>query len=129
MANGLVALKTEVCFNIRKLKQTTSAIIGGNMPDLLSVGYRCQELGFAFHWEPKSTPYFVLPNGKTEVDLHVDHYVPYLFDDGEIARFRSSDTRSRTSLYRFSIVGVRCVRLETAAFPRRDFFASDCFVG
>ena len=36
-------------------------------------------------------PYFVLPDG-TEVDLvdlHVDNYVPYLFDDGDVTMHRA----------------------------------------
>ena len=34
-------------------------------------------------------PYFVLPDG-TEVDLHVDHYVPYLFGDGDVTINRAA---------------------------------------
>ena len=71
-ANGIVTLNTEVTYEIRKFKEITSAVVGKNTPDLLSVGYRCQELGYGFHWEPYQVPYIVLPDGKTEVDLHVD---------------------------------------------------------
>ena len=67
----------------------TSAVVGKNTPDLLSVGYRCQELGYGFHWEPHQVPYIVLPVGKTEVDLHVDQYVPYLLDDWDTAIHKS----------------------------------------
>ena len=45
-------------------------------------------IGF-FHWEPYSVPYIVLPDGKAEVDLHVDQYVPYLLDDGDTAIHKS----------------------------------------
>ena len=84
-ANGIVTLNTEVTYEIRKLKEITSAVVGKNTPDLLSVGYRCQELGYGFHWEPYQVPYIVLPDGKIEVDLHVDQYIPYLLDDGDTA--------------------------------------------
>ena len=84
-ANGIVELDTEVKYRIDKLKETTSAIIGGNTPDLLSIGYRCQELGFGFHWEPHSIPYFILPDKKTEIDLEVENYVPYLYNSGSIS--------------------------------------------
>ena len=63
----------------------TSAVVGKNTPDLLSVGYRCQELGYGFHAKPYQVPYIVLPDGKTEVRLHVDQYVPYLLDGGDTA--------------------------------------------
>ena len=63
-ANGIVELDSEVNFHIDKLKQSTNAVVGLDTPNLLSVGYRCQELGLGFHWEPNSVPYFVLPDGK-----------------------------------------------------------------
>ena len=71
-ANGIVALEKEATYEIQKLKEVTSAVVGKNTPDLLSVCCRCQELGYGFHWEPCQVPYVVLPDGKTEVDLHVD---------------------------------------------------------
>ena len=37
----------------------------------------------------RSVPYFVLLDG-TEVDLHVDHCVPYLFDDGDVTIHRAA---------------------------------------
>ena len=88
-ANGPVELDSEISFWLKKLKQKVNAVVGGDTPDLLSVGYRCQELGFGFHWEPRSVSYFALPDG-TEVDLHVDHYVPYLFDDGDVTIHRAA---------------------------------------
>ena len=51
-------------------------------------------------------PYIVLPDGKTEVDLHVDQYVPYLLDDGD------------TAIHKF------CVSLPCAAF-QSDIFDLD----
>ena len=55
-ANGPVELDSEISFRLRKLKHKVNAAVGGDTPDLLSVGYRCQELGFGFHWEPRSVP-------------------------------------------------------------------------
>ena len=51
-ANGIVTLDKEVTYEIKKLQEVTSAVVGKNPPDLLSIGYRCQELGYGFHWEP-----------------------------------------------------------------------------
>ena len=45
-ANGIVELTNEITFDIEKLKQCTTAVVGNDIPDLLSVGYRCQELGY-----------------------------------------------------------------------------------
>ena len=47
-ANGIVELTNEITFDIEKLKQSTTAVVGKDTPDLLSVGYRCQELGYGF---------------------------------------------------------------------------------
>ena len=93
-ANGLITLDTEVDYRIDELQQTTSAIVGGNTPDLLSVGYRCQELGYGFHWKPYSIPYFVLPDGKTQVTCAVEQYVPYIYDSGDIACHPGSKVKS-----------------------------------
>ena len=49
-ANGIVELADEITLDIAKLKQSTTAVIGTYTPDLLSVGYRCQELGYGFYW-------------------------------------------------------------------------------
>ena len=91
-ANGIVELTNEITFDIEKLQQSTTAVIGKDTPDLLSVGYRCQELGYGFYWPPHSIPYFVLPDGKTEVDLEVDQFVPYLLDTGDTAVHKPSSS-------------------------------------
>ena len=46
-------------------------------PAVLSVGRRCMEHGYAFHWEPWQDPVLICPDGKV-VALEVDQYVPYL---------------------------------------------------
>ena len=38
------------------------------------------ELGYGFHWYPGKSPYITLPDG-TKLVLHVEHYVPYLYDE------------------------------------------------
>ena len=88
-ANGIVTQDKEVIHHKKKLEQVTSAVVGKNTPDLLSIGYRCQDLGYGFLRKPYDVPYIVLPDGKSEVDLHVDQYVPYLLDDGDTAIHKS----------------------------------------
>ena len=47
-------------------------------PAVLSVGRRCQEYGYQFHWPASSSkPYFVTPKGK-KIELTVQDHVPYL---------------------------------------------------
>ena len=89
IANGIVTLDKEVTYEINQLKSMASAVVGKNTLDLLSVGYRCQELEYGFHWEPYQVPYIVLPDGTTEVNLRVDQYVSYLLDHGDTAIHKS----------------------------------------
>ena len=84
-ANWIVELTDEVSFETAKLKQSTTAVVGKYTPDLLPLGYRCQELGYGFYWPPHSIPYLVLPDDKTEVGLEVDQSVLYFLDTGDTA--------------------------------------------
>ena len=46
-------------------------------PDLISVGRRCQEMGYTFHWSPWSKrPYFILPGSTKNVHLQAIGYTP-----------------------------------------------------
>ena len=48
-------------------------------PPVLSVGKRCMEEGYSFHWPSGHNPYLISPDGKRH-DLEVDNVVPYLLD-------------------------------------------------
>ena len=49
-------------------------------PSVLSVGIRCMEENYEFHWERGSAhPYFISPKGK-KIVCHVDQYVPYVIE-------------------------------------------------
>ena len=52
-----------------------------NAPDLISIGRRCLEMGYSFHWPSGSkSPFFVLPESDQRVHLQVVDYLPYLVD-------------------------------------------------
>jgi len=46
-------------------------------PPVLSIGKRCMEEGFAFHWEAGEEPYLVTPDGGC-IALKVDRNIPFL---------------------------------------------------
>ena len=46
-------------------------------PAVLSVGRRCVDFGYSFHWPAGGAPYLVRPDG-ARVELEVEGYVPYL---------------------------------------------------
>lgn len=46
--------------------------------DVLSVGRRCVDMGYEFHWPTGSTrPYFVTPDG-SHVEIEVGNFIPFL---------------------------------------------------
>ena len=65
-------------------------------PPVLTVGRRCQERGYAFHWPPYGHPRLVRPNGK-DVPLSVDHYVPYIIPDVALPVMESCPSGSSES--------------------------------
>ena len=53
-------------------------------PSVISVGERCLDHGYSFHWPAGKTPYLLLPNGR-RVNLVVDGKIPYLTLEGRKA--------------------------------------------
>ena len=76
-ANGEIRADKEAVIEIDKLGMKTTAIVLDDCPSVLSLGKKCMEEGFGFHWEPYGKPTLVLPSGKT-ISLQVEHYVPVL---------------------------------------------------
>ena len=60
-------------------KQHVMPLLLESSPPVLSVGKRCMEEGYSFHWPSGRNPYLVSPDGKRH-DLDVDNMVPYLPD-------------------------------------------------
>ena len=95
-ANGLVAADQHVSLSIPALKTLNDQVHGilclKDCPDILSVGWRCQEEGFAFYWPPGADHAFLIPpeakppiiakgSEKKWVKCPADRYIPYLQDD------------------------------------------------
>ena len=76
-ANGTTTFNKALEFHVNPLSENASAFVLPDTPWVLSVGLRCQEMGYGFHWFPYQTPYVILPNG-TRIDLQVDGGIPYL---------------------------------------------------
>ena len=77
-ANGLVEITEQVALLVPELDEEVRACVLNTMPAVLSVGRRCMEHGYAFHWEPWEKPVLVCPGGDKIIPLSVEHYVPYL---------------------------------------------------
>ena len=76
-ANGSMHASEEVDLFIKELGQSVSPYVLNSTLDVLTLGYRCMELGYSFVWPEGSDPYFVLPNG-SHLRLEVIDHIPYL---------------------------------------------------
>ena len=110
-ANGPISAEHEVPAIVKALKVRICATVGGDTPDLLSMGYRCMKQGFGFHWMPFQTPYFVRPEGKgearvvdpdprcTQINLSVENYIPYLYDNGTLMTEAPGSVQALSATY------------------------------
>ena len=80
-ANSRITASEEVAMGLHPLGEIITPLVLESTPDVLTVGRRCAEEGFGFHWEPFSTkPYFILPGGTERCVLESIDNVPYLRD-------------------------------------------------
>ena len=63
-ANGPVLGDKSVNLTIPELGQSLECYVLENTPPVCSVGRRCMDEGFDFHWYAGKPPYFVTPDGK-----------------------------------------------------------------
>jgi len=71
---GELHIQSEALGDIRaKLLDTDNNIV--------SVGQRCMDIGYDFHWPPFTPPIITRPDGR-KFHCTVRHYVPYVRDDG-----------------------------------------------
>jgi hypothetical protein len=76
-ANGRIATSTVVPMNCEILDAVVTPFVLPDTPSVLSIGYRCMELGYSFHWKAGKNPVLVTPGGKV-VCLAVEKNVPLL---------------------------------------------------
>ena len=82
-ANGLTAAKRQVTFKLKCLRGgLANPVLLKSTPPVLSIGYRCMELGYHFEWPPYTSPFFILPDG-FKVTLEVKDWVPYISSKSE----------------------------------------------
>ena len=76
-ANGFTKAKSTLSLSSDLLSDPIEAYLLESTPNVISMGYRCMELGYSFIWRGWQRPYLVCPNGK-KIELEVMHNVPYL---------------------------------------------------
>ncbi len=81
-ANGEVDANEEISLYVSGIGANISPTIMESAHDLQSLGKRCVEDGFGFHWEPHSLePYLVHPTTGLHIRLTVENFCPYLEED------------------------------------------------
>ena len=76
-ANGLSWVNDEIAFKEHALGQTIKPYVVQSSPAVLSIGWRCLELGYSFYWQANQMPILVCPDGDV-IHLEVNDYVPYM---------------------------------------------------
>ena len=76
-ANGECKPAGSISMRIDAFSEVSSALVLENTPNVLSVGLRCMEYGYAFHWPSGEFPYWITPEGK-RVSCRVENNVPFL---------------------------------------------------
>jgi hypothetical protein len=76
-ANGILRADMELPMQLAPFGVSISPLLLPCTPAVLSVGKRCMDEGYAFHWEPASMPVMITPSGCV-VTLEVSGNVPYL---------------------------------------------------
>ena len=73
----------------------------GSIPAVISVGKRCMNMGYSFHWPSGKNPFLVCPDGMiVELDVHGD--IPYL-------RSGSKKSAPKTPTREIIVPSVHCV--------------------
>ena len=89
-ANGDVEVVETIPMQIDALKEVIDPYILDETPDVLSIGKRCEEMGYDFHWYGYSKrPFFVTPDGD-KVSMTSYQCVPYLADDFNVVEAPSA---------------------------------------
>ena len=86
-ANGRTQAKDVVDLFVKEFGETISPFVLESTPAVVSVGFRCMELGYTFIWPPGRNPYFVTPSGNI-IYLEVHDHIPYLKPGSELCRPR-----------------------------------------
>ena len=63
-ANGSIQGDRSVTLSMPMIGQTAECYVLESTPSVCSVGRRCMDEGFEFHWYPGQPPYFIAPDGR-----------------------------------------------------------------
>jgi hypothetical protein len=76
-ANGPIVVDREIPMQCAPLWDNVVPLVLPSTPPVLTIGRRCMQEGYSFHWPSGQQPTLTTPDGETLV-LEVDNFVPYL---------------------------------------------------
>ena len=76
-ANGPTRTENVANTHVWELDENFTHYVLENTPPVLTVGYRCMEMGYTFIWPTAQEPYFIRPDGMI-IHLKIVNYIPYL---------------------------------------------------
>ena len=76
-ANGYSSVDQEIALEVKLLGERIKPYVVRSSPAVLSIGWRCLELGYSFYWQAGKMPVLVCPDGEV-IELDVIDYVPYM---------------------------------------------------
>ncbi|KAI4258793.1 MAG: hypothetical protein L6R35_007468, partial [Caloplaca aegaea] len=82
-ANGVTEVDKKMDLYVPVLREVVQPMVMDENPPLMSVGKRCMEHDYEFHWYPKQAPYFISPDKET-ITLEVENSVPLLRSLGTV---------------------------------------------
>ena len=76
-ANGKVKSCEMALFACEELNTMVEPYVLKETPSVLSIGRRCMDMGYSFHWEAGRNPVLVTPEGHI-IPLVVEKHIPYM---------------------------------------------------
>ena len=98
-ANGPTRTENVANIYVRELDENITPYVLASTPSVLTVGYRCMDIGYTFIWPTNQSPYFIRLDGMI-IHLTIENYIPYLVPNSAHCRpQKPSGTRSFCSPY------------------------------
>ena len=113
-ANGSVQGNKAININLPELGQSVECYLLESTPPVCSVGRRCLDEDYEFHWPRRKAPYFITPEGK-KIQCKLKGRVPIISNEETVASPASLDTSGRSAGTQVFNAGSAKVELATPA--------------
>ena len=113
-ANGSVQGNKAININLPELGQSVECYLLESTPPVCSVGRRCLDEDYEFHWPRRKAPYFITPEGK-KIQCKLKGRVPIISNEETVASPASLDTSGRSAGTQVFNAGFAKVELATPA--------------